>query len=63
MPTKNDFYRNQGAHLNPFNVDTTENSILKSPDLLNPTDIEFIKSMTKEESKKWKLLYSQADQY
>jgi hypothetical protein len=62
-PVNTEFTQNKGAHLNAPVVGATQDGALKSPDLVNPTDIELIKSMTGEEFSKWKTLYSQANQY
>jgi hypothetical protein len=62
-PVNTEFTQNKGAHLNAPGVGATQDGALKSPDLLNPTDIELIASMTGEEFSKWKPLYSQANQY
>lgn len=59
-PVATEFSGAHGANFKPAKPDETQNSELKKPDLLHPTDIEVIKSKVGDDFKKWKLLYSQA---
>ena len=62
-PVNTELPGSKGANWIRSNDSAIQHGSLKSPDLLHPTDIELIRSMTGDEFNKWKLLYSQADQY